>query len=110
MTDRAESSNLLSDEINDLRGFDAAKRLNTIDAYQSYIDAFPKGSKVAAALEAIDDLTLRPGKTFTDCADCPTMVVVPSGSFWQGALTTRTRWLLGGSATQPGRKRAPRVL
>jgi len=78
----------LSDEINDLRGFEAATKLNTIDAYQSYIDAFPKGSKVAAALEAIDDLTLRPGKTFTDCADCPTMVVVPSGSFWQGAEET----------------------
>lgn len=75
----------LSDEANELRGFEAARKLNTIDAYQSYIDAFPNGSKVAAALEAIDGLTLRPGKTFTDCTGCPTMVVVPSGSFWQGA-------------------------
>jgi formylglycine-generating enzyme required for sulfatase activity len=78
----------LSDEANELRGFEAARKLNTIDAYQSYIDAFPNGSKVAAALEAIDGLTLRPGKTFTDCTGCPTMVVVPSGSFWQGAEET----------------------
>ena len=75
----------LSDEINDVRGFGAARKLNTIDAYQAYIDAFPNGSSVAAALEAIDDLTLRPGKTFTDCPDCPTMVVVPAGSYWQGS-------------------------
>jgi formylglycine-generating enzyme required for sulfatase activity/serine/threonine protein kinase len=75
----------LSDEINDVRGFEAARKLNTIDAFQSYIDAFPNGARVAAALEAIDRLTLRPGKSFSDCADCPTMVVVPAGSYWQGA-------------------------
>ena len=75
----------LSDEINDVRGFAAARKLNTIEAYQSYIDAFANGSNVAAALEAIDGLTLRPGKTFRDCPDCPTMVVVPAGSFWQGS-------------------------
>lgn len=75
----------LSDDINDLRGFEAAKKLNTIDAYQAYIDAFPAGRSVAEALETIDGLTLRPGKTFQDCADCPTMIVVPAGSFWQGS-------------------------
>jgi formylglycine-generating enzyme required for sulfatase activity len=73
---------------NDRRAFDAAARLNTIDAYQSYVDAFPRGEHVAAALEAIDGLTLRPGKTFRDCPDCPTMVVVPAGSFWQGSEET----------------------
>ena len=76
---------LLSDEINDVRGFKAASKLNTIEAYQSYIDAFPNGARVAAALEAIDQLTLRPGSSFSDCVDCPTMVVVPAGSYWQGA-------------------------
>jgi formylglycine-generating enzyme required for sulfatase activity/serine/threonine protein kinase len=73
---------------NDQRAFDAARKLNTIDAYQSYVDAFPKGNSVAQALEAIDGLTLRPGKTFRDCSDCPTMVVVPAGSFWQGSDET----------------------
>ena len=69
----------------DRRAFEAAVKLNTIEAYQSYVDAFPRGGQVAAALEAIDDLTLRPGKTFRDCAGCPEMVVVPAGSFWQGS-------------------------
>jgi formylglycine-generating enzyme required for sulfatase activity/serine/threonine protein kinase len=75
----------LEGEMNDVRGFNSARKLNTIEAYQTYINAFPGGSKVAAALEAIDELTLRPGKTFRDCQDCPSMVVVPAGSFWQGS-------------------------
>jgi formylglycine-generating enzyme required for sulfatase activity/serine/threonine protein kinase len=75
----------LQDAANDSRAFDAARKLNTIDAYQSYVDAFPRGAHLAAALESIDSLTLRPGKTFRDCPECPTMVVVPAGSFWQGS-------------------------
>ena len=75
----------LEDERNDIRGFESARKLNTIEAYQTYIKAFPSGRKVAAALEAIDQLTLRPGKTFRDCKDCPSMIVVPAGSFWQGS-------------------------
>lgn len=70
---------------NDHRAFTAAGQLATIDAYQSYLEAFPHGAHVAAALEAIDALTLRPGKTFRDCEGCPEMVVVPAGSFWQGS-------------------------
>lgn len=75
----------LANELNDRRAFDAARKLNTVAGYQAYVDAFPRGASVAAALEAIDELTLRPGKTFRDCADCPTMMVLPSGSFWQGS-------------------------
>ena len=70
---------------NDRRAFDAAARLHTIEAYRAYTEAFPGGRHLAAALEAIDSLTLRPGKTFRDCADCPDMVVIPAGSFWQGS-------------------------
>ena len=78
-------SRRLIDEINDVRGFESATRLNSIEAYQTYIKAFPRGSNVASALAAIDQLTLRPGKTFRDCEDCPDMVVVAAGSFWQGS-------------------------
>jgi formylglycine-generating enzyme required for sulfatase activity len=74
----------LNAEINDIRSFKSASKLNTIEAYKTYIAAFPNGSKVAAALEAMDQLTLRPGKTFQDCVECPSMVVVPAGSYWQG--------------------------
>ena len=72
-------------EFDDTRAFEAAAKLNTIEAYESYVTAFPRGRHVAKALEAIDDRTLRPGTTFQDCEDCPTMVVVPAGSFWQGS-------------------------
>jgi hypothetical protein len=75
----------LQNEANERRAFEAASKLNTIEAYRAYVNAFPAGADVATALEAIDDLTLRPGKIFRDCADCPTMVVVPAGSFWQGS-------------------------
>jgi len=74
----------LQDAANDQRAFDAANRLKTVEAYRSYIDAFPRGAHVAAALEAIDALAPRPGKTFRDCPECPAMIVVPAGSFWQG--------------------------
>ena len=72
----------------DRRAFQAAEKLGTRKAWQAYIDAFPQGSGIAAALEAIDDLTLRPGKVFSDCAGCPRMVVVSAGSFWQGSDAT----------------------
>lgn len=72
-------------ELNEQRAFAAAAKLDTIEAYRSYVAAFPNGRNVARALEAIDNRTLRPGKTFRDCADCPEMVVVPAGSFWQGS-------------------------
>jgi len=75
----------LQNAADDRRAFEAAAKLNTIAAYQAYIDAFPRGASVATALQAVDDLTLRPGKTFRDCPDCPTLVVVPAGSFWQGS-------------------------
>jgi len=75
----------LQSSLDDRRAFEAAARLKTRDAFQAYIDAFPQGDHLAAALEAIDNLTLRPGKVFRDCADCPKMMVLPAGSFWQGS-------------------------
>jgi formylglycine-generating enzyme required for sulfatase activity/serine/threonine protein kinase len=75
----------LQDDANERKAFEAARKLNTIEAYESYVKAFPRGASLALALEAIDDLTLRPGKVFSDCADCPSMVVVPAGSYWQGS-------------------------
>ena len=75
----------LESEVNDLRAFEATEKLNTIEAYEAYVKAFPNGRHVARALELIDKLTLRPGTTFSDCETCPSMVVVPAGSFWQGS-------------------------
>ena len=76
---------LLKDQTNDDKAFQTALKLNTKDAFQAYIDAFPGGVNITSALQHIDDLTLRPGKTFKDCVNCPGMIVVPAGAYWQGS-------------------------
>ncbi len=76
---------LLQAQSDDDKAFQAARKLNTLDAYQAYIDAFPDGANIASALQHMDALDLRPGKTFRDCTSCPAMVVVPAGLFWQGS-------------------------
>lgn len=75
---------MLKARAEDDEAFAHARSLGSRDGYQAYIDAFPQGEHVTAALAAIDDLTLRPGKRFRDCAECPEMIVVPAGSFRQG--------------------------
>ncbi len=75
-------------EINDRASFEVAAKQHTIAAYRSYIGDFPDGRHVGEAQQAIDSLTLRTGKTFQDCSDCPLMVVVPAGAFWQGSADT----------------------
>ena len=74
----------LQGSMNDAAAFAVASKENTIEAYRTYIKEFPSGRKVAVAQEAIESLTLRPGKTFRDCSECPLMVMVPAGAFWQG--------------------------
>ncbi len=59
---------LLQDQSNDGKAFQSALKLNTKDAFQAYINAFPAGVNVTSALQHMDDLTLRPGKIFRDCA------------------------------------------
>jgi len=76
---------LLQDQSDDDKAFQTALNLNTKDAFQAYIDAFPQGVNVTAALQHMDDLTLRPGKTFRDCPDCPAMMVVPAAAYRQGS-------------------------
>jgi len=76
---------LLRDESNDDKAFQTALKLNSKDSFQAYINAFPHGVNVTSALQHIDDLTLRPGKTFKDCPDCPSMMVVPAAAYWQGS-------------------------
>jgi formylglycine-generating enzyme required for sulfatase activity len=76
---------LLKDQSEDDKAFQTALKLNTKAAFQAYIDAFPKGMNIASALQHIDDLTLRPGKTFKDCPDCPEMMVIPAAAYWQGS-------------------------
>ena len=76
---------LLKDQSNDDKAFQTALKLDNKNAYQAYINAFPNGVNVTAALQHIDDLTLRPGKVFRDCEDCHVMMVVPPAAYWQGS-------------------------
>ena len=71
--------------LNDKGAFDIAAKAHTIAAYRTYIAAYPGGRHAKAAQDAIESLTLRVGRTFRDCADCPEMVVVPDGAYWQGS-------------------------
>jgi formylglycine-generating enzyme required for sulfatase activity/serine/threonine protein kinase len=72
-------------DINDSASFKIAESEHSIEAYRSYIRDFPGGRHVIRAQQTIEDLTLRTGKSFRDCNDCPLMVVIPAGAFWQGS-------------------------
>lgn len=57
---------------------------------QAYLDRFPAGRHAAEARVKLAALTkeqaeMKPGKVFKDCADCPEMVILPTGSFEMGS-------------------------
>jgi formylglycine-generating enzyme required for sulfatase activity len=66
----------------------AAKAVDSADAYQQYLTSFPQGAHVAEAIARIETLRPGPGKTFKDCAACPTMVTLPAGTAELGAAET----------------------
>lgn len=69
----------------DDQAFEAARNIGTKMAYQSYLNRFPQGKHTATALSMLDRLTTRTGDVFKGCAQCPNMVVIPSGTFDMGA-------------------------
>ncbi|HMB58832.1 MAG TPA: SUMF1/EgtB/PvdO family nonheme iron enzyme, partial [Xanthomonadales bacterium] len=71
--------------LNDSASFEIATQANTIEAYRRYLQNFPAGRHAAKARESIESLTLSTGKNFRDCTECPLMVVIPAGAFWQGS-------------------------
>ena len=66
----------------------AAKATGTADAYQQYLTSFPQGAHVPEAIAKLEELRPGPGKTFKDCAACPTMVTLPAGTAELGAADT----------------------
>ncbi len=77
-----------------------AKRLETVEGYEAYLEAYPKGKYAAMARAAKKKLTVvasaapttaaaaeisMTGKTFRDCPTCPEMVVIPSGEYRMGS-------------------------
>lgn len=63
----------------------AAKSANTTSAYQAYLSGYPQGSYAAQAIAAMEALRPSPGRTFRDCAGCPEMVSLPTGTASLGA-------------------------
>jgi formylglycine-generating enzyme required for sulfatase activity len=96
-TRRPEDSSARADE--DTAAFDAAKSSDVVEAYQAYLDAFPKGRFAAAARIRMAALrkgatpaaapsvpeNVRPGRELEDCSGCPKLVVIPGGSFDMGS-------------------------
>lgn len=70
----------------DTNAWTVAKTTNTTSAYQQYLNSFPQGSYVAQAMAAMENLRPAPGRTFSDCDVCPTMVSLPSGTATLGAV------------------------
>ncbi len=91
----------------DSAAFEAAKAADVIEAYEAYLESFPKGRYAAAARirvsllrKAATPATPQPaadpypaGKEFEDCSGCPRMVVIPGG-----------RFVMGSPADEPDRK------
>ena len=74
----------------DQAAWNAAKTANTAAAYQQYLTSFPQGAYAAQAIAAIDNLRPAVGRTFKDCASCPEMVSLPSGTASLGAGDNET--------------------
>lgn len=70
--------------------FAQAQAQNTKSSYESYISQFPNGRHAPAARQKITELTPKPGMVFSDCPDCPQMVILPSGSYQRGASSNDT--------------------
>ena len=72
----------------DEAAWNAANATATAGAYQQYLTSFPQGAHVPEAIAKLEELRPGPGKTFKDCATCPTMVTLPSGTTELGAQAT----------------------
>ena len=86
---RAESEARRADDA----AFAGAKTRGTVEAYGAYLEGYPAGRHVvevrrlrteAERLER-ERREKAPGRRFRDCAECPEVVVVASGSFMMGS-------------------------
>ena len=84
--DRQAEEKRAEERRSDDEAFSEAKRLNTSASYRSYLER--GGNHEAEARELLAEVS-KPkwevGKRFRDCAGCPELVVVPSGSYIMGS-------------------------
>lgn len=77
----------LKAEAADLAAWQQAQALNTADGYEQYLISFPQGAYAMQARAALERLRPSVGKVFKDCAACPDMMVLPSGTATLGAVS-----------------------
>ena len=68
--------------------FSSVKSRATVEAYGSYLKAYPSGRHVAEARRLRSEAERQekaPGRRFRDCAECPELVVVPAGLYRMGS-------------------------
>ena len=86
---RAEAEGRRADDA----AFAGARAQGTVEAYGSYLAGYPSGRHVAQARRLRTEAERRerasrekaPGRRFRDCAECPELVVVPSGTYRMGS-------------------------
>lgn len=72
-------------ELKDPIVFARARSMNTLEAYDEYLSSYPDGRHVEEA-RRLRDRVDAVGREFRDCdRNCPTMVVLPPGSFQMGS-------------------------
>ena len=84
----ARGARLRKEEEADDEAFALAKQRHTESGYRGYLSSYPSGRHVSEARALLSEVTKpewAPGKRFRDCAGCPELVVVPSGSFRMGS-------------------------
>ena len=90
---RAEAERREAQRRADDAAFAGAKTRGTVEAYGTYLDAYPSGRHVAEARRLRTEAERRedarrertPGRRFRDCEGCPELVVVPAGSYVMGS-------------------------
>ncbi len=98
----------LSADQREAKFWDDAKAIGNKEALESYLDKYPSGRYAGLARASIARLNSKeakpvsapptapqaaisaPGSVFRDCADCPEMVVIPTGSFTMGSPDIET--------------------
>ena len=69
--------------------FARAKSRNTLEAYDNYLALYAKGAHADEARRLRDRVDVA-GREFRDCDACPTMVVLPAGTFMMGSADRET--------------------
>lgn len=74
-----------------MRAWQQALTTDSVDAWETYLSTYGSGPRTSDARQKLEAARARQpkykvGDVFRDCAECPEMVVLPSGSFQMGDL------------------------